>query len=334
MIKQEPREEGVNSHQTPSRVPLSIAVKPGLPAIAPKKPIQVLPKLYPMSKTVSTQSTKGSIHDEKQKIMTSKQWVLPPRPKPGRKPTDESYKHKDPVKSGCNASRVKRNGALKKKQQQHHHQQQQQSQPQTNQHRDTRSQTPELGFDARIHSNIDIITDDKAVLHAQLHEATRENGNLKKVIDKLNQEISTLKLLKLEYQASPHKKKKCSSAALSRSSSSPPITPTSTESHSVYTFLDPSRFDIPVLTDTGSTTIDPVKISFLGPSSDSGGGSSRHPEPLIETTTLASGKSDSGESETSQVSMTLQDYDLQLQAADESVLPSGGLGYDVYDMMT
>lgn len=72
-------------------------------AIKPKPvPIAVLPK--PSNQPISTfdpnSRTSSLKNDISLNINTSKRWVLPPRPRPGRKPTDECPKRKKPQKCG------------------------------------------------------------------------------------------------------------------------------------------------------------------------------------------------------------------------------------------
>ncbi|KAH3678406.1 hypothetical protein WICMUC_001423 [Wickerhamomyces mucosus] len=83
-----------NQNQTPNRIPIksmyshvSIQPKQLEPKIAPK-PIQVLPK--PIRQDLNHSNSSNSNHSPC--IITSKQWVLPPRPKAGRKPEKKKVK--------------------------------------------------------------------------------------------------------------------------------------------------------------------------------------------------------------------------------------------------
>ncbi|CDK24671.1 unnamed protein product [Kuraishia capsulata CBS 1993] len=55
-----------------------------------------------------------------------------------------------------------------------------------------------LTINSNIHSNINIKTNNSFDLKLQLQNATKENENLKKILNKLNKEIENLKILKLE----------------------------------------------------------------------------------------------------------------------------------------
>ncbi|QPG75552.1 hypothetical protein FOA43_002907 [Brettanomyces nanus] len=88
-------------------------------------------------------------------LSTSKNWALPPRSKP------KKGRKERPV---TGTSRVKNKGTR-------------------------------VRINRQIHSNINLFTNNQSELQAQLQSVTRENGNLKKALAKLNREIESLKAI-------------------------------------------------------------------------------------------------------------------------------------------
>ncbi|KAH3659999.1 hypothetical protein OGAPHI_007204 [Ogataea philodendri] len=119
-------------------------------------------KSVQMSKGTSTAANKGS---DEIVLTTSKNWILPPRPKikkgKAHKASSESVKKSD------------------------------------------KTEKPEkFKFNSQIHSNINLYTNNQLDLKLQLQNVTKENDNLKKILAKVNKEIHNLRLAKGELQSS------------------------------------------------------------------------------------------------------------------------------------
>ncbi|VEU24060.1 DEKNAAC105225 [Brettanomyces naardenensis] len=118
-------------------------------------------------------SNKGS---EEITLTTSKNWVLPPRPKIKKGKKSENEASTGDV-SSATAAAATTNVVL------------------VNKHVKQDPGKGKIKINSQIHSNINLLTNNRTELHAQLQSVTKENCNLKKVLAKLNQEIQGLRLL-------------------------------------------------------------------------------------------------------------------------------------------
>ncbi|ESW97536.1 hypothetical protein KL918_001150 [Ogataea parapolymorpha] len=139
-----------------TRVPLHpIAIKPKPTAKAGASGTGGTPKAVQMAKGTSMVANKGS---EEIVLTTSKNWILPPRPK---------IKKGKAQKAAAETKHIKKNDKPEK--------------PKVN---------------SQIHSNINLYTNNQLDLKVQLQNVTKENDNLKKILVKLNKEIDNLRLVK------------------------------------------------------------------------------------------------------------------------------------------
>ncbi|GMG19083.1 unnamed protein product [Ambrosiozyma monospora] len=189
-------------------VPLYIKPQPHPIAIKPK-PIAIAPspiahgshhshshghgqnqiKSVGLTRNLSTVSNQGS---EEITLTTSKNWVLPPRPKVKKNSSSSKSKH---ASSSNN-----------------HHQQQQQHTSKIHQNGSSikdssaaahdfsipkNSTTPgTIKVNSQIHSNINLHTNNQLDLKLQLQNVSKENDNLKKILVKLRKELENLSLIK------------------------------------------------------------------------------------------------------------------------------------------
>lgn len=185
IIKQFQADSASEKSGSTEKEPLRLEPKPlqklllkPLAPLAPKK--QLLPKLLPAQPKNSAKNT----------VNTSKQWVLPPRPRPGRKSTDTTPTPSDPDHLSTSAS----------------------TPPSTTQNNNGNSTSFDIHKkQTKIRKNSKTTkkspgeTPDASgnfELKLQLQNATEENENLRKIINKLNREIEMLKLVKLENKSS------------------------------------------------------------------------------------------------------------------------------------
>ncbi|KAG7832238.1 hypothetical protein KL920_000573 [Ogataea angusta] len=149
---------GNDKQQVPAstRVPLHpIAIKPKPTAKAGAPGTGGTPKAVQMAKGASMVANKGS---EEIVLTTSKNWILPPRPK---------------IKKGKAQKAVAETKHVKK---------------------NDKPDTPKVN--SQIHSNINLYTNNQLDLKVQLQNVTKENDNLKKILAKLNKEINNLRIVK------------------------------------------------------------------------------------------------------------------------------------------
>ncbi|GME82234.1 unnamed protein product [Ambrosiozyma monospora] len=183
--------------------PHPIAIKPKPIAIAPSPIVhgshhghshghgqsQGQIKSVGLTRNLSTVSNQGS---EEITLTTSKNWVLPPRPKVKKNSSSSKSKHTS------NSSN-------------NHHQQQQHTNK-THQNGSSGKETSAAVHDfnipkssttpgtikvnSQIHSNINLHTNNQLDLKIQLQNVSKENDNLKKILVKLRKEIENLSLIK------------------------------------------------------------------------------------------------------------------------------------------
>ncbi|ODV86344.1 hypothetical protein CANARDRAFT_175254 [[Candida] arabinofermentans NRRL YB-2248] len=141
--------------------PHPIAIKPRPIAIAPNGTSQQNIKSNTIIRNLSTVNNNDEIT-----LTTSKNWILPPRPKV--KKTGNCSKSKADKSSRQSVATQESNNSSK------------------------------LKINSQIHSNINLMTNNQSDLKIQLQNVTKENDNLKKILVKLNKEIHNLKLVKAE----------------------------------------------------------------------------------------------------------------------------------------